>query len=87
MAPLNVFDKRADLNPIEHIWYHLKKLVLEMRPELDGIGKGEQAIGALKNALIEAWDALPDQLFEQVADSMPYRVAAVVKAKGWHTKY
>ena len=46
--------KRADLNPIEHIWYHLKKLVLEMHPELNGIGKGEQAIEALENALIEA---------------------------------
>ena len=76
-----------DLNPIEHIWHHLKKLVLEMHPELEGMGKGEQAIEALENALIEAWNALPDQLFEQVADSMPYRVAAVVKAKGWHTKY
>jgi hypothetical protein len=76
-----------DLNPIEHIWHHLKKLVLEMHPELEGMGKGEQAIEALEKALIEAWDALPDQLFEQVADSMPYRVAAVVKAKGWHTKY
>jgi hypothetical protein len=76
-----------DLNPIEHIWHHLKKLVLEIHPELEGMGKGEQAIEALEKALIEAWDALPDQLFEQVADSMPYRVAAVVKAKGWHTKY
>ena len=76
-----------DLNPIEHIWHHLKRLVLEMYPELEGMGKGEEAIRALENALIEAWEALPDQLFEQVADSMPYRVAAVVKAKGWHTKY
>ena len=51
------------------------------------MGKGEEAIQALGNALIDTWNALPDQLFEQVADSMPYRVAAVVKAKGWHTKY
>jgi len=43
-----------DLNPIEHIWFHLKKLVLEMHPELEGMGKGEQAIEALENALIEA---------------------------------
>jgi len=76
-----------DLNPIEHIWHHLKKLVLNTHPELEGMGKGEEAIQALEQALIEAWNALPDSLFEQVADSMPYRVAAVVKAKGWHTKY
>ena len=58
-----------------------------MHPELQDIGKGEEAIEALENALVEAWEALPDNLFEQVADSMPYRVAAVIKAKGWHTKY
>ena len=58
-----------------------------MHPELEGMGKGEKAIKALENALIKAWEALPNQLFEQVADSMPYRVAAVVKTKGWHTKY
>ena len=61
--------------------------MLEIYPELEGIGKGEQAIEALENALIEAWNALPDQLFEQVADSILYQVAAVVKAKGWYTKY
>ena len=76
-----------DLNPIEHIWHHLKKTILRMHPELQDMGKGEEAIEALENALKEAWDALPNTLFEQVADSMPYRVAAVIKAKGWHTKY
>ena len=55
--------------------------------ELEGMGKGEEAIRALENALIEAWEALPNQLFEQVADSILYQVAAVVKAKGWYTKY
>jgi transposase len=76
-----------DLNPIEHIWHHLKKLVFERHPELEGIGKGEEAIKALENALVDAWNDLPDSLFEQVADSMPYRVEACIKAKGWHTKY
>ncbi|KAG9244644.1 hypothetical protein BJ878DRAFT_505250 [Calycina marina] len=51
------------------------------------MGRGEDAIKALQDALREAWEALPNSLFEQVADSMPYRVAAVIKAKGWHTKY
>ncbi len=33
-----------DLNPIKHIWHHLKKLVLEIHPELGGMGKGKEAI-------------------------------------------
>jgi hypothetical protein len=49
--------------------------------------KSEEAIKALENALIDCWDELPNSLFEQVTDSMPYRVAAVIKAKGWHTNY
>ena len=40
-----------DLNPIEHIWHHLKKLVLEMHPELEGMGKGEEAIRAFRKTL------------------------------------
>ena len=60
----------------------MKKLVLEIHLELEGIGKGEQAIKALENTLIKAWNALPDQLFKQVADSIPYQITVVVKAKG-----
>ena len=76
-----------DLNPIEHIWWHLKALVLKNQPEIETMGAGEQALKALENALIEAWNDPPSSLFEQCADSMPYRVKVVIDAKGWHTKY
>jgi transposase len=76
-----------DLNPIEHIWWHLKNWVLKNHPELNQMGNSEAAQQALEEALIEGWNALPDRLFEQCADSMPYRVQAVIKADGWHTKY
>ena len=76
-----------DLNPIEHIWHHLKKLVLQMHPELEDMGKGDDAWQALCDALIEAWNALPDSLFESCLDSMEDRRDAVIAAKGWHTKY
>lgn len=51
-------------------------------PEIEAIGTGEEALKALEDALIEAWNDLPDRLFEQCADSMPYRVQAVINAKG-----
>ena len=76
-----------DLNPIEQAWVHLKKKVLEMHPELEEMGTGENAIEALETALIEAWDALPDSLFESLLESMEKRRDAVIAAKGWHTKY
>lgn len=76
-----------DLNPIEHVWWHLKKKVLDMHPELQFMGAGEEAMAALESALREAWTALPDSLFESLIQSMPRRVAACIAADGWHTKY
>jgi hypothetical protein len=38
-------------------------------------------------ALQEAWDVLPNDFLEILAVSMVERVAALLKAKGWHTKY
>jgi transposase len=44
-----------DLNPIENIWVHLKRKVLELHPELEFCtGKSEGDIKALENALIKA---------------------------------
>jgi hypothetical protein len=51
------------------------------------MGTGEDVLKVLEEALREAWNDLPDRLFEQYADSMLYRVQAVIDAKGWHTKY
>jgi transposase len=76
-----------DLNPIEHVWWHLKKGVLEAHPELENIGATEEAIQALGRALVEVWGTLPDSLFESLIESMPRRVAACIAADGWHTKY
>jgi hypothetical protein len=46
---------------------HLKRKVLELHPELEFCtGKSEEDIKALENALIEAWEALPDSLFESL---------------------
>jgi len=71
-----------DLNPIEHIWWHLKSLVLKNHPEIELIGVGEEAKEALEKALIEAWNDLPSSLFEQYVDSIPYQVKACIDAKG-----
>jgi len=76
-----------DLNPIEHLWWHLKNKALQLHPELQDLGVGEQALQALERALIEAWEAIPDSIFEACLNSMPKRVQAVIDADGWHTKY
>ena len=76
-----------DMNSIEHIWYYLKQYILEYYPQLTNLGSREEAIQALARALVEAWNALPNSLFELLLESMPRRVHVLWKAKGWYTKY
>ena len=77
-----------DLNPIEHVWFRLKEKVLELYPELlNAYGRSEQDLELLERALQEAWNALPDELFDSLWKSMPARVAACIAAEGWYIKY
>ena len=76
-----------DLNPIEHIWWHLKAKVLELYPELKELGAGEEAKEALKRALIEAWDCINSIIIKACLESIYRRRDTVIVAKGWYTKY
>jgi transposase len=77
-----------DLNPIEHVWRHLKEWVHENYPRLVELKTREDNI---KNSMVEAlqdnWNQLPNELFESLIVSMERRCKAVIKADGWYTKY
>ena len=69
-----------DLNPIEHLWVHLKKK----------LGEYERApVGMLElwERVQVEWDKIEPEVCHNLIESMPRRVAEVVKAKGGHTKY
>jgi hypothetical protein len=71
-----------DLNPIESVWNWMKDWIedrygLEEKPSYDN----------LRRYVKEAWDAVPDDYFEQLLHSMPDRCKAVIEAEGAHTKY
>ena len=70
------------LNPIEHVWKMLKEPVLEMDPELKDIAGEENICEALGNALKEAWNALPQDLFDDLMENLEKRIKACIKAKG-----
>jgi len=76
-----------DMNPIEHVWKKLKEVIHQRHPELIDMGKSEADLLALSAAIIDAWDAIPQTWLNNLIDSMPRRVEAVRKKKGWHTKY
>ena len=67
-----------DLNPIEHLWEVLFRKVENKKPS---------NLNALWQLLQEAWVDIPAATIQKLVHSMPARCAAVVKAKGRHTRY
>lgn len=76
-----------DLNPIEHMWWALKKKLHERNPELDYMGTSAEEWDTFEHALIDAWFAIPDSLIKSLITSMPRRLDADIAAKGFQTKY
>jgi transposase len=76
-----------DLNPIEHLWYHLKARVYELRPDLDDITNKDRQREILCEVLPQAWRDIRDTIVNKVIESMPRRIEAVIQAGGWQTRY
>jgi hypothetical protein len=76
-----------DLNPTDNIWALLKAEILRAYPELKYIRNNSTTLEILVDAAQEAWDALDINIFEHLSETMPYRVADVLKYEGWHTSY
>ena len=69
-----------DLNPIEHLWYHLKRRLGTYQEPL-------KSIMELWERVEEEWEKIPKQVCLDFINSMPRRLAAVFAAKGGYTKY
>jgi transposase len=69
-----------DLNPIEHLWDHLKRKLGEYERVPGGI------LELWERVQVE-WEKIEPEVCQNLIESMPRRVAAVVKANGGHTKY
>lgn len=68
----------ADLNPIENLWSELDSKVAP-----SGRTNAENFYESLKNA----WNHLSLEYLQELVESMPRRLQAVIKAKGGNTKY
>ena len=77
-----------DLNPIEHIWVHMKHKLHRMYPDVVNLRGSPQTIQRrLAEILPQVWEEIPEGYFEAMLDSMPDRVQAVIDARGWYTRY
>ena len=69
-----------DLNPIDHLWEHLKR----------ELGKyPDNATSAAENwkRTSEVWEKIPKEVCQNLIRSMPSRIEAVIRARGGPTKY
>ena len=64
------------INPIEHLWHHLKRKLAGYEIPLKGILE-------LWDRVEEEWNKIPCQ---NLIESMPRHIEAVLKAKGGYTK-
>jgi len=80
IIPLKWPAQSPDLNPIEHLWQHLKNRL----QQYDTLPKG---VHELWERVAEEWNKIPPETCQNLIESMPRRIQAVLKAKGGHTKY
>jgi hypothetical protein len=76
-----------DMNPIEHVWKALKAILHRQHPEIHLLKDNREDICTLKGWIKEAWEAVPQDLIDRLILSVPNRLQALRKAKGWYTKY
>lgn len=69
-----------DLNPIEHVWHHLKLKLSAYPTKAKGVHE-------LWDRVEEQWATFTKEDCQRYIDSMPARIDAVIKAKGGHTNY
>jgi hypothetical protein len=69
-----------DMNIIEHVWDQLDTLIYACNP----LPHNKEELWV---ALQEEWANFSQAALDTLFESMPYHVAALLKAQGGHTKY
>ena len=69
-----------DLNPIEHLWTLLKKVIY-------GYDKPASGVCELWDRAAEQWGRITAEQCQSLIESMPRRLRAVIRAKGGNIKY
>ncbi|KAG8843994.1 hypothetical protein FRC20_003666 [Serendipita sp. 405] len=69
-----------DLNPIEHLWDHLKR-------RLNSYENHPTSIHELEHRIKKEWNSIDPEVCQKLIASIPERLEAVIRAKGGNTKY
>lgn len=72
--------RSPDLNPIEHLWDHLKRKVRSRDP-------APTTLPELEEAVIEEWASISQEELLKLVRSMRERMEAVIRARGGNTRF
>ena len=67
-----------DLNPIEHVWAEMKRLLRD---------RDTSSLPKLEAEIRDIWEILDRSYLKALFDSVPDRLSEVIKNKGKATKY
>ena len=77
-----------DMNPIEHLWAHVKRELYRRFPDTASLqGSPETIKATLYQRLQEVWWDIGSETLIRLVESMPRRVAALERAGGWYTEF
>ena len=66
--------------PLEYLWHYLKR-------RLEEFEEPASSVNELWDRVQRVWEEIPKEECQKLIESMPRRLAAVIRAKGGHTKY
>ena len=77
-----------DMNPIEHIWEHVKRELHRQYSDTFSLsGSSEFIKTTLRQRLYKVWWDIGPDVLKTLLESMPKRAKALLKAAGWYTKF
>ena len=69
-----------DLNPIEHLWDVVERVIQIMDVQPTNLQQ-------LRDAFMSIWSKISEECFQHLVESVPQRIKAVLNAKGGPTRY
>lgn len=72
--------RSPDMNVIEHVWSRMKLKLNQREQEF-------QNLEELAIAVRDEWEAVPQEFIRNLVDSMPRRIAEVLRVRGGPTRY
>ena len=69
-----------DINPIEHLWNYIKR-------RLETYEEPPSSVKELWERVEKEWNDIPVEECRKLIESMPRRLAAIIRAKGGYRKY